>query len=219
MKPYPQKDLLKSNDMSYLSRCHIEKKEYIETRDVLEKSIRFIREHYKIGRLNVIVDFCSGHTFNALFALSRNYSKYAWCIDSRFPDSSYRLQTYYQKYVPRMILKQENIFLTNYNIPEYSLVLSVHPCRDLSYRIAEIAIQNRTPIVIVPCCTGGNNRKSWIDGFSNINQYDRHSMKIAQFLEEHNYEIKIRTINKTYTPRNNIVIGLPRIGDNLDGIR
>lgn len=209
MKPYLQKDLLKSHDMSYLSRCFIEKKEYIETKDTLEKSIKFIREYYKIGRLNVIADFCSGHTFNALFALSRNYSKYVWCIDSRFPDSSYRLQTYYQKYVPRMVLKQGNIFLNDYKIPEYSLVLSVHPCRDLSYRIAEIAAQNRSPIVIVPCCIGGH-RKSWIDEFSNINGYDRHSMKIAQFLEERNYDIKIRTINKNYTPRNNIVIGLPR---------
>ena len=57
MKPYPQKDLLKSNDMSYLSRCLIEKKEYIETRDTLEKSIKFIKEYYNTGRLNVIVDF------------------------------------------------------------------------------------------------------------------------------------------------------------------
>ena len=211
MKPYPQKDLMKSNDMSYLSRCLIEKKEYIETRDTLEKSIKFIKKYYNTGRLNVIVDFCSGHTFNALFALSRNYSKYVWCIDSRFPDSAYRLQTYYQKHVPRMVLRQDNIFLTEYKIPQLSLVLSVHPCRDLSYRIAEIAAQNRAPIVIVPCCTGGNNRKSWIDGFSGINQYDRHCMKIAQFLEERNYDIKIRNINKAYTPKNNIVIGLPRI--------
>ena len=210
MKPYPQKDLLRSHDMSYLSRCFIEKKEYIETKDTLEKSIRFVRDYYKIDRLNVIADFCSGHTFNALFALSRNYSKYVWCIDSRFPDSSYRLQTYYQKYMPRMILKQENIFLNDYSIPKYSLVLSIHPCRDLSYRIAEIAIQSRLPAVIVPCCVGGNRRKSWIDGFSNINTYDRHSMKVAQFLEEHSYDIKIRTINKNYTPRNNIIIGLPQ---------
>lgn len=211
MKPYPQKDLLKSHDMSYLSRCFIEKKEYIETKDTLEKSIKFVRDYYKIDRLNIIADFCSGHTFNALFALSRNYCKFVWCIDSRFPDSSYRLQTYYQKYVPRMVLKQGNIFLNDYKIPEYSLVLSVHPCRDLSYRVAEIAVQNRLPAVIVPCCTGGNGRKSWIDGFSHINGYDRHCMKIAQFLEERDYDIRIRTINKNYTPKNNIVIGLPQI--------
>lgn len=211
MKPYPQKDLLKSRDMSYLSRCFIEKKEYIETKDTLEKSIQFIRDYYKIDRLDTIVDFCSGHTFNASFALSRNYSKYVLCIDSRFPNSSNRLQTYYQKYMPRMILKQENIFTNNYNIPKLSLVLSIHPCRDLSYRVSEIAIQNRVPIVIVPCCTGGNNRRSWIDDFPDINRYDRHSMKIAQFLEEYGYNIRIRSINKNYTPRNNIIIGLPRI--------
>ena len=209
MKPYAKKDLDKSHDMSYLSRCFIEKKEYIETRDTLKKTIGIIRNYYNVDRLDTIIDFCSGHTFNALFALSRNYCKYVWCIDSRFPDSSSRLQTYYQKYVPRIILRQENIFLYDYKIPRYSLVLSIHPCRDLAYRVAEIAIQNMMPAVIVPCCTGGNNRKSWIDEFSDINKYDRHGMKIAQFLEEKNYDIKIRSINKNYTPRNIIVVGLP----------
>lgn len=209
MKQYLQKDLMKSHDMSYLSRCLIEKKEYIETKDTLEKSIKFIRDFYCVDRLNVIADFCSGHTFNALFALSRNYSKYAWCIDSRFPDSSYKLQTYYQKYVPRMVLIQESIFLNNYSIPNYSLVLSIHPCRDLSYRVAEIAAQNKLPIIIVPCCVGGN-RKSWIDEFPGISRYDRHSMKVAQFLEERNYDIKVKAISKTYTPRNSIIIGLPK---------
>ncbi len=142
------------------------------------------------------------------------YSKYVWSVDSIFPDSSYRLQTYYQRYVPILILRQDNIFLTNYKIPKYSLVLSIHPCGDLSYRIAEIATDNRSPIIIVPCCVGGH-RKSWIDGFDHIDIYDRHSMKIAQFIEERNYNIKIRTINKSYTPKNNVIIGLPRTNDNI----
>ncbi len=69
MKPYSHEDLMRSHDLSYLSRCFIEKKEYIETRDTLEKPIKFIKGYYNIDRLNTIVDFCSGHTFNALFAL------------------------------------------------------------------------------------------------------------------------------------------------------
>lgn len=208
-KGYKQSDFIKSRDMSYLSRSEIRKKEYVETRDTLEKSIGYIRNYYKVGRLNVIADFCSGNTFNGYFALSREYAKYVWLIDERFSKSSSILSTYYQRYVSRTVYMTDNIFLKDYKIPEYSLVLSIHPCRDLAYRVSEIAIQNRRPIVIVPCCEGGP-RKSWIDSFSILDRYTRHSMKIAQFIEENNYSITIRTINKSFTPKNNIIIGLPK---------
>ena len=215
-KGYKQSDFFKSRDMSYLSRSEIAKKEYIETRDTLKKSINYIqqqnaviRNYYKIDRLNVIADFCSGNTFNGYFALSREYTKYVWLIDERFSKSSNVLSTYYQRYVPRTIYMQGNIFLKDYKIPEYSLVLSIHPCRDLAYRVSEIAIQNRKPIVIVPCCIGGS-RKSWIDSFNLLDQYTRYSMKIAQFIEENNFSIMVRAINKNYTTRNNIIIGLPK---------
>jgi hypothetical protein len=209
-KGYKQSDFDKSKDMSYLSRSEIRKKEYIETRDTLKKSINYIRNYYKIDRLNVIADFCSGNTFNGYFALSREYTKYVWLIDEKFSKSSSILSTYYQRYVPRTVYMTDNIFLKNYKIPEYSMVLSIHPCRDLAYRVAEIAISNRKPIVIVPCCIGGN-RRSWIDSFHMLDDYIRYSMKIAQFLEENNFSISIRSINKKYTKRNNIIIGLPKV--------
>lgn len=208
-KGYKQSDFFKSRDMSYLSRSEIPKKEYIETRDTIEKSINYIRKYYKIDRLNVIADFCSGNTFNGYFALSREYTKYVWLIDQRFSKSSSRLSTYYQRYISRTVYMVDNIFLKFYKIPEYSLVLSIHPCRDLAYRISEIAIQNRKPIVIVPCCVGGP-RTSWIDSFALLDQYTRYSMKIAQFIEENDYLIKIKNINKKFTTRNNIIIGLPK---------
>jgi len=213
-KGYKQSDFFKSRDMSYLSRSEIRKKEYIETRDTLKKSINYIRNYYKIDRLNIIADFCSGNTFNGYFALSREYTKYVWLIDERFSKSSNVLSTYYQRYVPRTVYMPGNIFLKDYKLPEYSLVLSIHPCRDLAYRVSEIAIQNRKPIVIVPCCIGGP-RRSWIDSFSMLDQYTRYSMKIAQFIEENNYSIMIRTINKIFTPRNNIIIGLPKDSPNI----
>ncbi len=208
-KGYEPSDFVKSRDMSYLSRAEIRKKEYIETRDTLKKSINVIRDYYGVDRLNVIADFCSGNTFNGYFALSREYAKYVWLIDQRFSKSSGVLSTYYQRFVPRTVYMEENIFLKDFKIPEYSLVLSIHPCRDLAYRISEIAIQNRKPIVVVPCCVGGP-RRSWIDAFGGLDQYTRYSMKIAQFIEENNYSITIRTINKKFTPKNNIIIGLPK---------
>lgn len=206
---YNNEELLKIRDMSYLSECHVQKKEYIETRDTFEKSIDIVKKYYGIDRLNLIADFCSGHTFNAFFALSRNYTKYVWVHDTLFPKASEKLPSYYLNYTSRVEHRQGNIFLNKYIFPNFSLVTSIHPCRDLSFRVAEIAIENNIPLVIVPCCNGGN-RKSWVDEFQDIGAHTRHAMKVAQFIESNNYEIKVKTINKNYTPRNYIIIGIPK---------
>ena len=206
---YTSEELCKNRDMSYLHKCNVDKKEYVETKDTLEKSIKIIRDFYNIDRLNLIADFCSGHTFNAFFALTRNYTKYVWIHDIRFPKAAEKLPSYYLNYASRIEHRQGNIFLNNYSFPEFSMVLSVHPCKDMSYRVAEIAIQNKVPLVIVPCCVGGR-RKSWVDEFPNIDTHTRHAMKLTQFIECNNYDIKIKTINKTYTPRNYIIIGTPK---------
>lgn len=207
--PYTPEELSKNRDMSNLSKCGVEKKEYIESKDTLEKSIKIIREYYGVGRLNLIADFCSGNTFNGFFALTRNYTKYVWFHDIKFPIAAELLPTYYINYASRVEHRQGNIFLDKYSFPEFSMVLAVHPCGDLAYRVAEIAIENKVPIVIVPCCTGGN-RKSWVDEFPDINAHSRHAMKVVEYIQSYNYDVKVKTINRAYTPRNYIIIGTPK---------
>ncbi len=206
---YTRKNLFQSRDMSVLALCQVNRKEYFETRESFRKSIKILRKSTGIKTFKNIYDCCSGHTFNAFYALSHQYAKYATVFDRRFPRAAQELQGWYSRYLPRIQYVEENIFTHEYNLEPHSLVFSIHPCRALAFRVAEIAIQNSLPCVIVPCCPGGSQKIPWLDAYPGINHYDKHAMKVAEYLSSHGYIIKIKEINEKYTPRNKIIIGIP----------
>ena len=203
------KNDFKTRDMSYLYESNIDKKEFFETKQTIDKAMPIIRNFFGVDRLNTIYDICSGHSFSCFYAVTRDVTKYAISIDYRNPESTYKISSYYPQFMSRVAYKEADIFLTDFKIDSNSVVLGIHPCRDLAFRVAEIAIQNRVPVVLVPCCKGGNV-KSWIDSFDNLSDYQRYTMKIAEFIDVNNYEIRVKKINEIYTPKNNIIIGLPR---------
>jgi len=205
---YSKKDL-KTRDMSYLLESNIDKKEFFESKQTIDKSMPIIRKFFGVDRLNIIYDFCSGHSFSCFYAVTRDVTKYAISIDQRNPESTYKISSYYPQFMSRVTYKEANIFTNDFKIEANSVVLGIHPCRDLAFRVAEIAVTNRVPIVIVPCCKGGNV-KSWIDSFDDLSDYQRYSMKIAEYIDVNNYEIHVKKINTIYTPKNIIIIGLPR---------
>jgi len=205
---YSQSDF-KTRDMSYLHECNVDKKEFFESSITLDKSIKYAKRYYGINRLDTIYDFCAGHSFSCYYALTRNYTKYAISIDIRHPNSHTKVASYYPQMIPRVQYIQNNIFLTDYKIPKNCLVLGIHPCRDLVFRIVEIAIQNKVPFVCVPCCKAKVRIKSWIDCFDDLSDYQRYSMKIVQFASSKGYDITIKKINAKYTPKNFIIIGIP----------
>lgn len=210
-KYFTQKEIMKSSDKGKLSLCNIPRKEFYETEQTIKKGFKTLRKMTNTPTFKHFYDFCSGHTFNAHYALSRHYAKYADVYDIKFPMSSKKLETYYSSLFSRIQHHEENIFTNHYNLDKHSIVFSIHPCQDLSYRVSEIAIQNQLPIIIVPCCIAKNHRVTWIDSFEGINTYDKHVMKVAEFIASNNYEVQIKTINQKYTPRNKIIIGVPKL--------
>ena len=209
-KHFTKKELKKSLDARILSSCSVPRKEFYETEQTLKKSIKVLRKKTRTQTFKHFYDFCSGHTFNAYYALSTHYPKYADVYDIKFPKAAKKLKTYYPSLMARIQHHEENIYTTQYNLDSNSVVFSIHPCKDLSYRVCEIAIQNQLPIVIVPCCVAKNHRITWLDSFPDLNLYDKHVMKIAEFLASNNYEIQIPIISEKYTPRNKIIVGIPK---------
>lgn len=201
----------KTRDMSYLSNCNIQKKEFFESKETIDKSIKYITRHLKISKLNVIYDICAGHSFTCLYALSRNYAKYAISIDIKHPQSCDRILSFYPQLFGRISYIQNDIYKTNHKTLPNSMIVGIHPCKGLAFRIAEIAIQNKCPCVIVPCCASGTQKKSWIDSFPDLSEYHRYTMRIVEMLSSNGFEITIKTINPKYTPKNYIIIGIPNI--------
>lgn len=199
----------KTRDMSYLYECNVDKKEFFESKETLDKSIKTMRKHYGVDRLDTIYDFCSGHSFSCYYALTHNYTKYAIAVDIRHPNAHTKVASYYPQMIPRVQYIENNIFLNEYKIPQNCMVLGIHPCRDLVFRVMEIAIQNRVPFAVVPCCKK-KNIPSWLDDFDCLTDYQRYAMKVTQFAVSKGYNVSIKKINEKYTPRNFIIIGLPK---------
>lgn len=209
-KYFTRHEVMTSTDKSRLASCRVPRKEFYETEQTIKRSLKVVREQTGIQTFKYFYDFCSGHTFNAHYALSRHYAKYANVYDIRFPLAAKKLPTYYPQLISRIQHHEENIFLNTYDLKKNSIVFSIHPCKDLAYRVCEIAFENKLPFVVVPCCVAKNHYPSWIDSFPGINIYERNAMKIAENASRNNYNITVRNINAKYTPRNKIIIGVPR---------
>lgn len=204
---YPAGLMKKSRDASYANDARIPLKEYFESSIVISKTLRSIIKQRDIARFDTAFDMCSGCSFSGYYLLARNYAKYCVAVDKKFPLSSYRVGGYYNRVVGRMSFREEDIYLNDYDIPKNSVVLSIHPCKGLALRVVEIASENLTPLVIVPCCIG-HSEDSWIDKFSDVGKYDRWCMKIASAMDKAGYDITIRHINSNVTPVNTIIIGV-----------
>ena len=205
---YTEKELSKNMHARNLKFAHVKRKELYETSITLDKSLKVIKQHYGTDRLHTVYDFCSGHTFNGYYAVSKNYSKFAVCIDIKFPKSSYRLETLYNQRL-RVEHREEDIYKTDYNLNPNSVVLSIHPCKTLSYRVTDIAIKNKLPIVIVPCCECKSPHSTSLHDLNIINKYTKHCLGIIMWLEHNNYTIRTKEINQAFTPKNMIIIGIP----------
>lgn len=204
---YPQKLLRKSHDASNMCESHIDGKEFYETHDTYKKGIPFILEKLNLTRFHTVHDFCSGHGANISHIITRNKAKYGIAHNIFAPKSSARLWSYYPRLAARMEYKIENIYKTEYNLNANDLVLSIHPCRGLAKRVADIAIQNNLPAIIVPCCIGKID--PFFVPFENIKKYDKWCLTIGRKLSDAGYSLNIRSIRKSATPVGTIIIGIP----------
>lgn len=208
---YTLKEVLRNRDLGRVMLSKIKRKEYFETTITIDKSLKLIKNHFKVKRLHTVYDICSGHGFNALYSVVKNHAKYSVSIERRFPRASYRLQEHYNRFRNRVEYREQDIYKNDYSgLEKISLILSIHPCRKLAYRVCDIAIKNRLPIVIVPCCECKSPYGSFLDTFFYIDKYSRHCLSISEHLSKNEYTISTRFINPCHTPKNCIIIGLPK---------
>ena len=204
---YPQKLLMKSRDSSSLCVSRVKNKEYWETKDTYQKSIPLVLKKLKLTRFHTVYDFCSSHGFNIPFIIARNKAKYGIAHDIRPSKASKALWSRYPRIAARMEYRKEDIYTTKYNLKDNSLIMSIHPCKGLALRVCDISIENKLPIVIVPCCIGKID--PFFAPFENIKKYDKWCLTVGQKLTKANYNISIKYIRKSATPVNTIIIGTP----------
>jgi len=206
-KHYPQRLLRKSHDASNMKLSHISLKEYYETYDTYRKSIPLVLKKLKLTRFHTIYDFCSSHGFDITYIIARNKAKYGIAHDIHPSKASRLLWSRYPRIAARMEYRKEDIYTTKYNLKDNSLIMSIHPCRGLALRVCDISIENKLPVVIVPCCIGKID--PFFASFENIKKYDKWCLTVGQRLTKADYNISVRYIRKAATPVNTIIIGTP----------
>ena len=204
-----REQIIKNRDLANIVGSDIKVKEFFETRDTIDKSMSIVKSFLEVRKLKSIYEFTSGHTFSGLYALSRNHCNNVVSIDLHFPKSAIKIQSHYPRLLARFETREEDIYRNNYTLPRNSAVISIHPCGNLSYRVCDIAIENKAPIVIVPCCIP-KGHQSYLDKFE-INKHLKHELKIANYLAEEGYKITVKKIIQAATPRNTIIIGIPNL--------
>ena len=205
--PYTEKLLSKSRDAGYLKESRVKAKEFYETYDTYRKSIPFILKKLNISRFHTVYDICASHGFNIVYILARNKAKYGTAIDIKPSKASQRLWSYYPRLSARMNYTQENIYETEYNLEDNSLVLAIHPCRNLCNRVVDISVENNLPVVISPCCVGKID--PFFQLFENITHYDKWCLTVGQKLQKAGYDLTTRKIRASATPVNTVIIGIP----------
>jgi hypothetical protein len=206
---YPQKLLKASRDASNMYLSRIPLKEFYETKDVYKKTIPHILKKLHISRFHTVHDFCAGHGANCPYIVSRNKAKFAIAHNIHAPLSSERLWRRYPRIAGRLTYKEEDIYTTEYNLEDNSLVLAIHPCSNLAHRVVEIAIENRAPVVVSPCCVG-KRKNSLISKFDNVPRYTQWCIAVAEPLDRAGYDIQVRYIRAGATPVNTIIMGIPK---------
>ena len=112
----------------------------------------------------------------------------------------------YHQHAPRINTVDEDIYANEYMLNNNSIVMSIHPCGNLAYRVCDIANDNNLPIVIVPCCHP-RGHQDYLDLHPSLTKYEKHELRIMRYLEKAGYEITVKTIPDYVTPRNKIIIG------------
>lgn len=205
--PYSKKLLSRSRDAGYLKGSRVKAKEFFETHDVCEKSVPYILKKLNIDRFHTVYDFCASHGFNIPYILARNKAKYGTAIDIRPSKASKKLWSHYPRLSARMNYRQEDIYQKKYDLEDNSLVLAIHPCRNLALRTCDIAIENNAPIAISPCCTGKID--PFFQLFEHIGHYDKWCLTVGQKLHNAGYNLTIRQIRESATSVGTIIIGMP----------
>jgi len=96
-----------------------------------------------------------------------------------------------------------------------TLIISVHPCGELTDKIINIAIESRNSFAIMPCCYNSRMKKydllnppspKKLHYLSEKEYYDTFRI---QYAKEKGFNVIKCQINPKITPMNNVLIGIP----------
>ncbi len=181
------------------------RKELFESWEVARRVRRRIRGHR-------VVELAAGHALVAhLLLLLDASSACALAVDAKRVPSAGTLASMLALRWPRLADRVEHRVgdLAAVEVGSQDLVVSVHACGALSDVVLEVAIRARAPVALLPCCHDRDRCDTGdLLGFLPI-PLAVDATRVAR-LRAAGYQVVTQTIPATITPKNRLIIGLPR---------
>jgi hypothetical protein len=174
---------------------------------------------YLISRSRT-VDLCSGNGLCSFVFIHEGFAKRALIIDRKFPKSFERIKALFEGHNlnPQYVEEDLNKLSPELFNPCEDFLISIHPCGNLADKIIQIGLDLNIPFALMTCCHLRQD-KSFHYSLKNppdsrLMIYDEpqdyHDLIRQRYIEERGWICHRREIPKRITPRNHILIGLPR---------
>jgi hypothetical protein len=170
---------------------------------------RRVRRLLRGGR---VVDLGAGHGLLAqIMLLLDDSSPEALVVDKALPPSGAKVHDELLKVWPRLAGRVTFVstVLEEFAVLPADVVVSSHACGALTDRVLEAAVAARARVAVLPCChdlaaCDAGDLSAWADGPLAID------MMRAMRLKDQGYRIWTQTIADTITPKNRLLIGVPK---------
>jgi len=180
------------------------RKELFEAWEVARRT----RRRFRGGR---VIDLACGHALLAqLLLVLDDTSTSAIAVDTRLPDSAWRLREALSLNWPRLLGRVELVEapLASVEVRPGDLLVSCHACGSLTDRVLDQAILSRVRVVVLPCCheklaNDDGGLGGWLDAALAID------VTRAARLRGHGYVVHTQTIPAAITPKNRLLLGEP----------
>ena len=156
-----------------------------------------------------VVDVACGHGLVAhLMLVLDDSSPSALAIDPRIPDSARRLATELVATWPRLAgrVAIEPRTLVEVPLTPDDVVVSVHACGALTDDVLAAAVAARARVAVLPCCHDARRSPldGWLDAPLALDVARAHRLVAA------GYDVVTQTIDPRITPKNRLLLGVPR---------
>ena len=199
----PMKDLCKTDRDIWIAAMasRIKMKEIRESFDFAHRIRKFLKKK------NSVLEVCCGHGLVSNILVEKGWIGYTYQIDIQETKGHERLLS--------MLNNSHRIFFYERNLYDLDFVkeldidgiIGVHCCGSLTDLVIQIAILKNIDIAVVPCCYGKvkrDNRTRRIRGLFGDIGVD--AIRTSRLMEQ-DYSVKLKKLNESITPMNNLIIG------------
>jgi hypothetical protein len=159
------------------------------------------------GRFDCVYDMCCGNGLNGFYWLATQRTKFVEFYDKTENRYFRTLSSHFTNH--RYNLK--NIFESHIFASSDSLFVSIHACGSLTDQVIDMAIGNRKPFAVMPCCYEFHNNRYFspelIDYFSD--KEDAIDAARVRKIQNRGFKVILRNIPKEISDKNRIIIGVP----------